>query len=398
LGRQTPGFGKEVTPVILSPAALYRRQDCSAGDLVTGKVYRRQDRRCYLAFYVHLAGSMRVIAAMLLCACAAFAQFRSTVPLVVAPTTIKDAQGHFVDGLTPKDLVLYDNNVPQTIQMDWMAFPISLVVLVQTSSNSRPILDKLSGSAPLFTDLVAADAGETALITFSDTPHLRRNFTADAAALKEPLQKLRTEGDNACVLESMREALRLLAARDAGRRRVILLIAEKRDRGSQVELTDVVREIQRQNVAVYWLTYSPFLQAFSNKPKNPDKFVSDAQKKGKTEEEWRKEKQEQDDWYLKRNQPGPGDPFYALKELVRMKKPDLADLFTRTTGATTMGFLERKALETAIQQIGEEVHRQYILTFQPHSGDTDRFHTIRVEVKDHPELQVKTREGYWPVQ
>ena len=341
---------------------------------------------------------MRVIAAALVCVSAAIAQFRSTVPLVVAPTTIKDAQGHYVDGLTPKDLILYDNNVPQSVQMDWMAYPISLVVLVQTSSNSRPILNKLQGSAPLFTDLIAADAGETALITFSDSPQVRQTFTTDTAAIRTPLQELRIEGDGACVLDAMREALRILGARDPGRRRVILLIAEKRDRGSQVELADVVRETQRQNVAVYWLTYSPFLQAFTARPKNPDKFVSDAQKKGKTEDEWRAEKKEQDDWDLKRTQAAPGDLFTGLKELARMKQPDLADLFTRTTGATTMGFLEQKALESAIQAIGEEVHRQYILSFQPHPGDPDHFHAIRVEVKDRPELQVKTREGYWPVQ
>jgi VWFA-related protein len=341
---------------------------------------------------------MRVLASILLCAGAAYSQFRSTVPLVVAPTTVTDSKGRYVDGLTPGDLVLYDNNVPQAIQMDWMQYPISLVVAVQTSSNSKAILDKLSGSAVLFTDLIAADAGETALITFSDAPHVRREFTADPKLLKQPLQSLRTDGDNACTLDAMREALRMLNNRAPGRRRVLLMISEKRDRGSLVELTDVVRETQRQNVAVYWLTYSPFMQAFTIKPKNPEKFIPESKKKGKSADQVAEEKAEQDDWDLKRNQPGPGGLLYALMELGHMKAPDLADLFTRTTGATTMGFLERKALETAIQAIGEEVHRQYILSFQPHPGDAEKFHLIRVEAKDRPELQVKTREGYWPVQ
>jgi hypothetical protein len=63
---------------------------------------------------------MRVAAAIVLLACAVRAQFKSTVPLVVAPTTVTDSKGRYVDGLTPEDLILYDNNVPQAIQMDWM--------------------------------------------------------------------------------------------------------------------------------------------------------------------------------------------------------------------------------------------------------------------------------------
>ena len=92
---------------------------------------------------------MRLAAAILALACPAWAQFKSTVPLVVAPTTVTDSKGHFVDGLTEEDLILYDNNVPQKIQMDWTTYPIDLVVAVQTSSNSGAAIDKLGGSGIL---------------------------------------------------------------------------------------------------------------------------------------------------------------------------------------------------------------------------------------------------------
>lgn len=337
---------------------------------------------------------MRAAIVVILSVSAGLAQFRSTVPLVVAPTTVTDSKGRYVDGLSSKDLVLFDNNVPQPIQMDWMAYPISLVVAVQASSNAKPILDKLAGSGVLFTDLLAAENGETALLTFSDQTHVRQEFTADSKTLKESLVKLRSEGDGACTLDALREALRMLGARPPGRRRIILMIAEKRDRSSQVQLPDVVREVERQNAAVYWLTFSPFLQPFTVRPKNPDKFMTKEQRETMTEEE----KKKQDEETLKRMEPGPGGITYALKELAHAHQPDLADLFTRVTGARALGFLQRKALEEAIREIGEEVHRQYILTFQPKPGGDDRFHAIRVEVKDRPDLQAKTRDGYWPVQ
>ena len=53
-------------------------------------------------------GSVRAVAAFLLLASGVYAQFRSTVPLVIAPTTVADSHGRYVDGLAPEDLILYE--------------------------------------------------------------------------------------------------------------------------------------------------------------------------------------------------------------------------------------------------------------------------------------------------
>jgi hypothetical protein len=60
--------------------------------------------------------------------------------------------------------------------------------------------------------------------------------------------------------------------------------------------------------------------------------------------------------------------------------------------------LKKNALEQTIQLVSEEVHRQYILSFEPKGNQPGTFHTIRVAVKNRPELQAKTREGYWALQ
>jgi len=77
---------------------------------------------------------MRIAAALLLLCVSSRAQFRASVPLVLAPTTVTDAKGNYIDGLTANNLILYDNNVPQAIQMDWTEYPISLLL-----SRSRPV-------------------------------------------------------------------------------------------------------------------------------------------------------------------------------------------------------------------------------------------------------------------
>src|ERR1035438_6827761 len=77
--------------------------------------------------------TMRLAALCLLSVCAAWPQFRSTVQLVVAPVTITDSKGNFVDGLDASDLILYDNNVPQHTQVDSEIYPISLVGFFERS-------------------------------------------------------------------------------------------------------------------------------------------------------------------------------------------------------------------------------------------------------------------------
>jgi hypothetical protein len=48
--------------------------------------------------------------------------------------------------------------------------------------------------------------------------------------------------------------------------------------------------------------------------------------------------------------------------------------------------------------IDKEVHRQYILRFEPKGSEPGQFHAVRVAVNNRPELQAKTRDGYWALQ
>jgi hypothetical protein len=65
------------------------------------------------------------------------AQFKSAVPPVIAPTSVTDAKRRLVDGLTGSQLMLYDNNVRQTIQVESVIDPVLLVDLIEASSSSE---------------------------------------------------------------------------------------------------------------------------------------------------------------------------------------------------------------------------------------------------------------------
>jgi VWFA-related protein len=277
--------------------------------------------------------------------------------------------------------------------MDWMAYPIDLVVAVQTSANSGAVIDKLGGSGILFSQLLAADAGETAVISFSDEVTVRQEFTANPDLVTHSLQELSNEGGEAHILDGLEQALTMLQQRPAKRRRIVLMIAEKRDRHSDAKLPNVMALAQKLNAMVYWLTYSPFLEPFTAKAKTAEDTKPEA-------ERIKVNKcavcPEPDDTPVPFDM-GPGDPIYAIGELIRLKKPDLSSLFPRVTGGHTLSFVKKNALEHAIELVGEEVHRQYIPSFEPKGGEENAYHALRVEVKDRPELRVRAREGYWAV-
>jgi VWFA-related protein len=327
------------------------------------------------------------------------AQFKSTVPLVVTPTTVTGPKGDFISGLTADRLMLYDNNVLQTIQVDSVVDPISLVVLVEANSTSEAVLDKLRGSGILFADLLAADAGETAIISFSYEPRLVQDFTADSSRLTHALQSLRVQGDSCALLDGMRESLHLLATRDPSRRRIILVIAERRDRSSHVQLPDLLRESQLQNTAIYWLTYSTFWTPFTSKPKTVWDRMTDEEKqdpsrmqKGRIKYPWPEEEE------TVPAAVAPGSLFNVFTELSHKNAVDAANMLSQTTGGRTFSFLKQNALESAIHAVADEVHRQYIVSFQPKWDTPGLYHSIRAEVKGRPELHVRTRAGYWQTQ
>jgi VWFA-related protein len=175
------------------------------------------------------------------------------------------------------------------------------------------------------------------------------------------------------------KSLAMLARRKSDRRRILLVIAEKRDRSSKVKFPTVLREAERQNVLIYWLTYSPFLEPFSAGQKTV------------------KSKDPKKDGQPLPPDTGPQNLLNVFTELNQQGKADNSLELTRATGGRAMGFLKEEALEDAIQAVASEVHRQYIVSFTPRPGKVGEYHAIRIEVKGHPDLTARTRAGYWAV-
>jgi VWFA-related protein len=159
--------------------------------------------------------------------------------------------------------------------------------------------------------------------------------------------------------------VRLLATRPPGRRRVLLVISETRDRSSKMPLEEAVTLAQTENVLVYCVTYSAFLTPFTAKAGTAPRA-------------------------------GPLDLIGVFREIGRLGKTNTAEALASYTGGARFGFLKQRALEKAIARIGEELHSQYFLSFSVPEDAPPEYHAIDVQVRGRPELTVRTRPGYWP--
>src|SRR5271155_4910135 len=93
-------------------------------------------------------------------------KFPITTNFVIAPTTVVDKHGDYINGLQLQDFQLYDNNKLQKITADVHDQPLSLVIAVQKSSNLNEILPKIQRVGVMLKDLIAGEDGETAILAF----------------------------------------------------------------------------------------------------------------------------------------------------------------------------------------------------------------------------------------
>ncbi len=297
---------------------------------------------------------------------ALFAQepaLRTTVRLVIAPTTVTDSHGKYIDGLSAEDFLVYDNGKPQSIQADVTYLPISLVIAVQSNTIAAEALNKVHRIGGMIEPLITGERGDVAVISFDEQVGIVQDFTSGAGKLEQALKRLQPSGTRARMIDAVSKAVEILAAKPPSRRRVILLIGESRDRSSETRLEDAITLAQRENVSVYALSYSAFLTAFTSKPEN----VPPA---------------------------GPFDLIGVFREIGRLGSANAADAFARFTGGSRLSFLRQKSLEQAVSRIGEELHSQYLLSFTSGASGPE-FHAIDVKVKNRPGLIVRTRPGYW---
>jgi VWFA-related protein len=307
---------------------------------------------------------------------------------VQIPVMVKDSDGRRVDGLLPKDFSVTENGKPQTLSYFTSdPFQLSVAVLID---NGMPdvALQKVNQT---YASLVGAFSpyDEVALYTYSSTVSQVTDFTARAekltAVLNEiklvrgasgppvlggpfsggptvngapvggpTIQPVNTPSREAHVLNDaiLRAALDL-SKRDRIRRKVIFVISDGRELGSQASYRDVLKVLQTRDIQVKAVVV--------------------------------------DSGAL---------PVFRQVEKIHLKGQGYSNILPKYTVATGGGApldeLTRNAMEDAYGQITSEARNQYTLGYvpKPVTGGSP-YREIEVVVF-RKGLKVSAKNGYYP--
>jgi VWFA-related protein len=316
---------------------------------------------------------------------------KTTTNVVIAPVTVRERNGDFVDDLKLSDFQLFDNNRPQIIAADVRDEPLSLVVAVQKSYNMNDILPKIQKIGPMLNDLLAGQDGEVALVAFDHRIQTVQDFTNETTKISEALRNIKPGSPNHAVIDAEMACIRMLRSRPRDRRRVLLLVAEKRDRGSEARIREALEEAEFTNVSIFSIDISSLMATLTGSavpprpppiPATAEHVPAGAPQTPNTIEQ---------NYYVGNYIPMFVDIFKGVKSLF---VDDTLDVFTRFTGGRQYSFVSEKSLEKAVQGIAREMHSQYLLSYTPNNQTAGGFHDIKVTV-DRPGLEVRTRPGYY---
>ncbi len=311
-------------------------------------------------------------------------QFRTHAREVAVPVAVITKTNKPVETLTASDFVVLNDGKPQAVRLvdrDSYALPVYAVIVLQTNGGTEPALAKIRKTASLISSYITNDMelgapSLAAVVTVSDEVRLTQNFTADAGALQEQFEKLKSGGESGRLLDGASLACDLLSAKKQPARRIVILIGESRDRGSKTPFADVVAKAQKDGIVIYTLSYSAYATAFTQKAS---------------------ERQPEAD------QPGSYDPnaqgganLLAIgMELARLAKINIADALAQATGGAHDKFTTLHGLEKQLTAIGTELHNRYLLTFVPPEPQTEGYHRLSVTVKKSGDWRIHARPGYW---
>jgi VWFA-related protein len=321
-------------------------------------------------------------------------QIRVRVDLVTTPVTVRDAAGEMVLHLDKSNFRVFDNGVEQTVEdFDLGGDPISLVLVVETSSRIEPMLPAIRKAGILVTETVMGQTGRAAIIGFDDDIRLELPFTENKETVEKSLAGVRMGTSGALLHDALGQAVSLLSEQPSARRRVVLVISEAVDTGSDLKLGEVLRAAQRSNVSIYSVgisTTAAMLRGQQRRGPSPitpeGTFPMPPPPGGvntPTTEQQRR----------------TGADLFALIAWIVSRALDATgenslELATAGTGGMHVATFKDASIEQAISKIGAELHAQYTLTYRPTGTDPTGYHDIKVQVSD-PKLDVRARPGYY---
>jgi len=279
---------------------------------------------------------------------------RVDVDLVNVLCSVRDRRGVYVQGLSREDFTVRDEGKPQPItnfagQLDT---PLTVALLLDVSGSVSTILPVEKAAASAFFRDVLRPSDQAMLVGFAELVAVWQDLTPPGARLNEALEnagsfQLAPEHSvhrGAGTL--LYDAVNLVARQklnDVTGRKIIVLITDGLDLGSEVKPQEAVRAAQQADAVIYAIHYGNGWQ-------------------------------------------GPGGGVAALEKL------------STPTGGRVFHVDEKTTVDNAFAAIQEEMRNQYSIGFRRPEGAQDgAYRRIEVSVSK-PGLKVQARHGYYVAQ
>ncbi len=326
-----------------------------------------------------------------------------SVALVNTPITVRDSKGQMIHTLDAKDFRVTDNGVPQHIlHFDVGGDPLSLVVLVETSSRVDAMLAQIRKAGIIITQTVMGGSGEGAVIAFNDSVDKLQEFTGDADRIEKTFTNLQPGTSGSKLYDAMAVGIEMLSgqpqptADKPGRRRVMLILSEASDIGSDTQLGAVLRQAELANVTIYSVGLSTTRAELQAAPKDTTPQVTPPGTFGTPPMPGTVQTPD-----TEAARQGSGDLMpaivWAVKHVKDKVKGNPLELATAGTGGEHLATYKDRSIEKAIDEIGGELHSQYSVSYAPTGTNDAGYHEIKVAIAKHGsgDWKIRTRPGYY---
>ena len=345
---------------------------------------------------------------------------KSKVVLVNAPVTVRDSKDQIVTSLNAADFSLTDHGVPQTIShFDVGTDPLSLVVLIETSSRVAPLLPAVQKSGILITETILGQNGEAAIVGFNDTIDKLLPFSKNPDAVESAVAHIQSSTSGSRLYDAMGVGVEMLTGRPPetvpggcpgepgavaalcvgapSRRLVLLVVSEATDVGSQAKLGEVLRKAQLANVTIYSVGLSTTRALLQQEPKKNHTDISPPGTYPLPPIPGKPPVPEEEDPRLNDTADLMALAVWAVSHIADKVSAHALEVAAVATGGAHFATFKDRTIEKAFDEIGGELHTQYTLGYAPVGTTEDGYHEIKVSLVDarYKNLRIRSRPGYY---
>lgn len=288
--------------------------------------------------------------------------------VVVIPALVKSGQGEVVYGLGAKDFVVEDDGIEQAVRLDEIVEgqPVSMVIAIQRGRRADYEFPRMRGLSAMLEPLVAEGHGAVAIVEFDSHVQTAQEFTGSSEKIAWTLNELQPGDGGAAILDAVDYSVKILEQVPKERQRVLLLISETRDHGSQAKVEDVVSAIGQSSTAVYALAFSPSRSNILDTMRGDN---------------------------MSEMHPSP-DLLAPLIMAAEAMKKNMPKAVASMTGGEYEMFATRKNFDLRMIDFSNHLHSRYLLSIEPKSPHPG-LHQLRVRLRDQGDKMVLARSSYW---